>query len=68
MPNNNIEVIQVEFSDKNIHAEVLRNQVTNPKEKRKKKKKRERVVENDEPTRDVDGLDRERVRVWPTID
>ena len=58
---------QVEFLDKNIHAEVLGNQVTNPKEKRKKKK-RERVVENDEPMRDVDGLDRERVRVWPMID
>ena len=67
MPNNNIEVNQVEFSDKNIHAEVLGNQVTNPKEKRKKKK-RERVVENDEPMRDVDGLDRERVKVWLTID
>ena len=66
MPNNNIEVNQVEFSDKNIHAEVLGNQVTNPKEKRKKK--RQRVVENDEPMRDVDGLDRERVRVWPMID
>ena len=66
MRNNNIEVNQVEFLDKNIHAEVLGNQVTNPKEKRKKK--RERVVENDEPMRDVDGLDRERVRVWPTID
>ena len=67
MPNNIIEVNQVEFLDKNIHAEVLGNQVTNPKEKRKKKK-RERVVGNDEPMRDVDGLDRERVRVWPTID
>ena len=50
MPNNNIEVKQGKVLDKNIHVEVLGNQVTN------QKKKRQQEAENDEPMRDGDGL------------
>ena len=50
MPNNNIKVNQAEFLDKNIHVEVLGNQVTN------QKKKRQQEAENDEPMRDGDRL------------
>lgn len=52
MPNNNIEVNQEEVLDKNIHAEVLGNQVKNPKIKCE-----ECEAENHEP-----------MRVWPVAD
>ena len=39
LPNNNIKVNQAEFLDKNIHAKVLGNQITNQKKKRKDNEK-----------------------------